>query len=105
MSKGSEEEILHCSWGIISWKNRMFLQNFKKAPLEKLVYSRGIFFLLENRMCSCEILRKLSWKSWCVLLRFASPGKCVLVMFLILLETLICFNERITSSPGKFDVF
>ena len=53
------------------------------------------FFLLENCMCSCGILRNLSWKFWCILVNFASPGKftCVLVPFLVLLR------------PGKFDVF
>ena len=35
------------------------------------------FFLLENRMCSCGILRKLSWRFWCVLVHFASSGKFV----------------------------
>ena len=52
------------------------------------------FFLLENSMCSCRILRKLSWKFW-----------CVLVTFLVLLENLMCSYKRIMSSYGKFICF
>ena len=65
------------------------------------------FFLLENRMCSCRILRKLSWKFWCVVVRIASPGKfiCVLVPFLVLLEKMVCSYKIIMSSPEKSYVF
>ena len=65
------------------------------------------FFLLENLMCSNEILDKLSWKFWCVLVHFSFPGKiiCALVPFLVLLENLMCTYKRIMSSPGKLEVF
>ena len=80
-------------------KSYVFLQNFEKTLLENLICSYGIsfswkilcvltkfwtrspgnfdlflwyFLLLENRMCSCGILRKLSWKFWCLLVHFAS---------------------------------
>ena len=64
-------------------------------------------FLLENLMCSNEILDKISWKFWCVLVHFASPGKfiCVFIPFLVLLENLMCSYKRIMSSPGKLEVF
>ena len=103
----------------LSWKIYLFLWYF--FLLENLMCSNDIsdkiswkywsflwyFFLLENRMCSCRILRKLSWKFWCVLVHFASPGKftCVLVPFLVLLESLMCSYKRIMSSPGKLEVF
>ena len=112
-------------------KSYMFLQNFENALLENLSCSSDIsfpwkilcvitkfwtrspwkfdlfllyFFLLENCMCSCGILRKLSWKFWCVLVHFASPGKfvCVLVLFSILLGKMVCSYKRIMSSHGKF---
>ena len=64
------------------------------------------FFLLEKRMCFCGILRILSWKFLCALLRFASPENlCVLVLILVLLENLMCSYKRIISSPGKFICF
>ena len=58
-------------------------------------------------MCSCGILRKLSWKFWCVLVQFTSPGKfiCVLIPFLVLLENLMCSYKKIMSSLGKLEVF
>ena len=102
-----------CSWGVWSWKTVLFLQNLENALLEFWTRSPGkfypfllYFFLLENRMYSCRILRKLSWKFWCVLVHFASPGKfiCVLVPFGSpgKWKKLVCSYERIMSSPGKF---
>ena len=86
-------ENLICSYGIsFCWKILCVLTNFWTRFLGKFDLFLLYFFLLENRMCSCEILRKLSWKFWCVLLHFASPEKLICVL--------------ITSKPpGKFDVF
>ena len=121
-AKASDEAILQNNLflGVSPGKSYLLLQNFENTLLENLICSYCIsfswkvlcvltkfwtrspgnfdlflwyFFLLENRMCSCRILRKLSWKFWCVLVRFASPGKfiCVLVPFLVVLENLDVF--------------
>ena len=102
----SDEAILQniCSWGVWSpRKSYMFLQNFEKALLKYLICSYGIsfswkilcvltkfwtrspgnfdlflwyFFLLENRTCTCGILRILSWKVYmCSYTIFGSPKK------------------------------
>ena len=54
------------------------------------------FFLLENHMCSCRILRKSPRNFYCVLVRFVSAGKFICVPFLVLLEHLMLSCERIT---------
>ena len=121
--------------GMVSWtpgNSYLFLQNFENDLLENLICSYGIYFswkmlcvltkfwtrshgkfdlflwyflLLENRMCSCRILRKLleilmcsnkfclSWKTYmCSCNISGSPGKCVLIKELcLLLENLRCF--------------
>ena len=57
-----------------------------------------------GKSCSYRFLRKLSWKIWCVLVHFASPGKftCVLVPFFVFLENFMCSYRRVMSSPRKF---
>ena len=78
MLKASNEVILQniCSWVWSPGKSYLFLQNFEKALLENLICSYGIyFFLLENLMCSNEILDKISWKIWSVLRIFSPPRK------------------------------
>ena len=146
-----------CLWDMISWKIvsvltklwenswkiwsvlMVFLSPRKSCVLTKFwTASPGkfdlflrYFFHLENCMCSCGILRKLSWKFWCVLVHFASPGKflyyfwffwkiwCVLMKeiylllenscFLLhssLLEILICSRNLFKNvGPGKKNIF
>ena len=94
-------------WYSFSWKILCVLTKFWTRSHGKFDLFIRYFLLLENCMFSCRILRKFSWKFGCVLVHFASPGKfiCVLVLFLILLENLMCSYKRIMSSPGKFEVF
>ena len=116
--------------GMVSWKIVSFLTIFSPGKFDVLMvflspgkscvlakfWTRSLgkfdlfswrFFLLGNCMCSCGILRKLSWIFWCVLIHFASPGNsiCVLVLLLVLLENLICSYNRIMSSPKKIHIF
>ena len=69
-------ENLFCSYGIsFSWKIICVLTKFWTRSHGKFDLFLRYFLLLENRMCSCRILRKLSCKFGCVLVHFASPGK------------------------------
>ena len=128
-TKASDKAIFQniCSFEMVSWKIVSVLTKFWESSPGKFDLFSWLFFLLENlmcsneiwtrsprnfdlflwyfwRMCSCGILRKLSWKFWCVLVRFVSPGKfiCVLIPFLVLLEKMACSYKRIMSSPGNF---
>ena len=81
-------ENLICSYGIsFSWKILSDLTKFWTRSPGNFNLFLWYFFFLENRMCSCRILRKLSWKFWCILVHFASRGKfiCVLIKELCLL--------------------
>ena len=114
-------EIRICCYKILrklSWKiwyvlmvflspGKSYVCNFGQDLFGKFNPFLWYFFLLENRMCSCRVSRKLFWKFWCVLVHFASPGKilCVFVPFLVLLKILTCSYKRIMSSPGKIKVF
>ena len=117
--------------GMASWKIVCVLTKFWESSPRKFDLFLWYFCLLENLMCSKEILDKISWKFWsvliiflplgksyvflqnfekalrkfwCVLAYFASPGKfiCVPIPFLVLLENLMCSYKRIMSSPEKF---
>ena len=77
-TKASDEAIYKISVILGVWspgKSYRFLKDFEKALLENLICSYCIIFLQGNRMCFCRILRKFSWKFWCALVHFASPGK------------------------------
>ena len=65
---------------------------FKANKLYWLTLSKSIF-LLENRMSSCGIFRKLSWKFSCVLISFLVllQNRCVLIKELCLLIENSCF--------------
>ena len=58
-------------------KSYLFLQNYKifGNPSWKFDLFLWYFFLLENLMCSNEILDKISWKIWSVLIIPFPPGK------------------------------
>ena len=62
-----------CFWSLL--KISICSKILDKDRLESLVCSYGILFLLENHIRFYGILRKLSWKFWCVLVHFGSPGK------------------------------
>ena len=119
-SKASNELILQniCSWGYGLLENRnLFLQNFEKALLENLICFY-VIFLLENLVCSNEILDKILWKIWSVLKIFSPPRKSYVflqnfkkaLLEILLRSSTFCFSWKMCScnifgSPGKFDVF
>ena len=80
----------YCSF---SWKILCVLTKFWTRFHAKFDLFLWYFLFLENHMCFCRILRKISWKFW-----------CVLVIFLGLLENLMCSFKRIMSSPGKLRI-
>ena len=107
VQKHPTRQFCKISGGMVSWKIVCVLTKFQESSTGKFDLSLWYFFLLENRMCSCGILRILSWKFWSVLIvHFSSPGKFIyfLIPFLVLLENLMCSNKRIMSSPGLFTI-
>ena len=73
----------------------LFLQNVEKALLENLIC------LI---ICSNEILEKISWKFWSVLMIFLPPGKCVLAEFWESSPGNFYVSSTV-ASPGKFSCF
>ena len=85
-------ENLICSYGIsFSWKILCVLTKFWTRSHGKLVLFLWHFFLLENLMCSNEILDKISWKTW-----------SVLIMFFFLLENRMCSYGILRKLSRKF---
>ena len=101
-TKASNEAILQniCSWGMVSRKIVSVLTKSWESSPGKFDLFVWYFLLLENLKCSNEILDKISWKIWCVLIHVASPEKfiCVLGIFLILLENLMCSRNLYKKS-------
>ena len=65
MWKASDDAILQniCFWGyMISWKIVSVLTKFRESSPGKFDLFLRYFFLLENLMCSNEILDKISGK-------------------------------------------
>ena len=79
--------------GMVSWKIVCVLTKFRENSPGNFYLFLWYFFLLENRMCSCGILRKLSWKFWCVLATFCLSWKIYMCSYATF------------GSPRKFDVF
>ena len=73
LNKRKRKLVIKLWMKMVFWKIVAVLTKFWEALVKNLFYPYGIlcvltkFFLLENRLCSCGILRKLSWtKFWCV---------------------------------------
>ena len=79
---------------MVSWKIVSVLTKFWESSPGKFDLFFWYFFLLENLMCSNEILDNISWKIWSVLIIFFPPGK-----------SYVFLAEFWESSPGNFDVF
>ena len=117
----------HLSFAFVHYRYRIVQLNAMQQNLNNtesirreiwsILENRSVFrkfWERKNRMCACGILRKFSWKFWCVLVHITYPGKfiCVLVLFLKR-----CSYKRVMSSwkihvflntskpPVKFDVF
>ena len=115
--------------GMVSWKNVCVLTKYRESSPGKFDLFLWYFFLLmENLMCSNEILDKISWKFWSVLMIFLPPGKSHVFLQNFekaLLEILICSSifclswkiyinvlipflvllENLMSSSGNLEVF
>ena len=87
-------ENLICSYGIsFSWKILCVLTKFWARSLGRFDLFLWYFYLLENRMCSCGILKK----AFLEILMYSST-------FCLSWKIYMC-SCTIFGSPGKFDVF
>ena len=84
-------------WAKSGWVRKIIIPNHRKC-------SWG-YGLLEKRICSCKILRKLSWKILWVLTKFwtRSHGKFDLFLrYFLLLENRMCSCRILRKLSWKF---
>ena len=122
-TKAFDEAILQniCSWGNGLLENRRCSYKVLTTPSWKILCvltkfwtrSPGKFWSVlydissSWKMCSCVILRKLSWKFWCVHSIFCLSWKIYVFLYNFWFSQKIwcVLYKRIMSSPGKLEMF
>ena len=99
--RGNFTKYLFLGYGLL--ENRMCSYKISRKLSWEIWSVLRYFFLLENLMCSNEILDKISWKLWSVLMIFLPPGKSYVFLRNFekaLLEILMCSSKIARWRPG-----